>query len=349
MNRLAVGFFVVAVGTGCERKSETFPSPDAGVGPPVCGSFAGTITWTDLAPMPTPRFDFGTAVVAGKIYTIGGFSGRTEAIVEVFDPIANQWTTGRPMPIARRSLVATAVGTKIYVTGGHSFTDQNNLTYHRETHIYDVVSDAWTSAADLPYAQPLNGVMGNLWTDGDEVGGLLLAAVHNNFDAQASSSVFVYDARSARWTQIPAGGFVGGLVNYRFTTAGFRQRLYALSETTGLTDFDPATQRSTVLPAARPRETYATAIGAALVGVSDRLLLIGGLHVYSSSSAPEARVQSFDVTNQAWTDEAPLARGRYAHRAVAVGCAVVVIGGTRSADQYFGAPVGTVEVGTARE
>ena len=75
-----------------------------------------TLTWTQMADMPTPRASLGSAVVDGKIYAIGGsdkdFSTTVMAVVERYDPATDTWTTVESMPTARLHLTCSVVNGK---------------------------------------------------------------------------------------------------------------------------------------------------------------------------------------------------------------------------------------------
>lgn len=83
-----------------------------------------TNTWTERAPMPTPRQAMGADVGAdGRIYVVGGAPSfmhpRPMDVVEIYDPETNTWETGPPLVYPRRShaVVATPDG-KLYAIGG---------------------------------------------------------------------------------------------------------------------------------------------------------------------------------------------------------------------------------------
>jgi len=73
-----------------------------------------TKTWSEsTSTMPSPRYDFSSAIINGKFYAIGGIvkSGTSYAIastVDVYDPIADSWST-IAMPTANQ--VAEEAGT----------------------------------------------------------------------------------------------------------------------------------------------------------------------------------------------------------------------------------------------
>ena len=78
-----------------------------------------TNTWTQKAPMPTPRHSPVCAVLNGIIYCIGGGDpvGYLNT-VEAYNPASNTWMTSTPMPTARAGMVAGVIGGVIYVAGG---------------------------------------------------------------------------------------------------------------------------------------------------------------------------------------------------------------------------------------
>lgn len=114
-----------------------------------------TDSWTERAPMPTPRGALAIAEHEGKLYAIGGYDRKSNsAAVEVYDPAQNTWHARAPLPTPRDHLAAATVAGLIYVIGGRL-----NGDYHRNlsaTEVYDPKADRWTHAADLP--TPRSGI-----------------------------------------------------------------------------------------------------------------------------------------------------------------------------------------------
>jgi N-acetylneuraminic acid mutarotase len=82
-------------------------------------------TWTSKASMPTPRSQFGIAVINDNIYVIGGatshWNGPAYQItnaVEEYCPSNNTWTVKQSQPVATFELGAAALNGKIYTMGG---------------------------------------------------------------------------------------------------------------------------------------------------------------------------------------------------------------------------------------
>lgn len=80
-----------------------------------------TGTWTTgLAPMPTPRGGYASAVVAGRVVVIGGEGAPTAPFdtVEAYDPATDTWSTWAPMPTARHGIQAAVWNGTIFVAAG---------------------------------------------------------------------------------------------------------------------------------------------------------------------------------------------------------------------------------------
>jgi hypothetical protein len=69
--------------------------------------------------MPTARSGIAAAVLAGKIFVVGGEApSGTFSQVEAYDPPSNRWNTFAPLPTPRHGLGAVAVGGRLYVIAG---------------------------------------------------------------------------------------------------------------------------------------------------------------------------------------------------------------------------------------
>jgi N-acetylneuraminic acid mutarotase len=101
--------------------------------------------WTNLANMPTARYEFGATDLNGQLYAIGGNPGCGSAgsairAVEAYDPVSNVWSSKALLPTGSwGESVATANG-KIYVIDG--FT---NYVY-----AYDPSGNSWSLKTPSP-------------------------------------------------------------------------------------------------------------------------------------------------------------------------------------------------------
>jgi hypothetical protein len=107
--------------------------------------------WVEVAPMRYARSYFGTAVVDGKIYAIGGLDkDRVTGVVERYDPQTNTWSDRSPMPTPRSGGVVVCSMGKIYCIGGYF---NPYLRYTRINEVYDPATNKWETKAPLPTAR----------------------------------------------------------------------------------------------------------------------------------------------------------------------------------------------------
>src|SRR5690606_4694522 len=112
-----------------------------------------TDSWTEKAPMPTPRQHLASAALDGLLYVIGG---RIDSLLsnldanEAYNPQHDSWTRLSPMPSKRGGLAAAAsdFDFNIYVFGGEGPTGTFS-----NTEAYRPQNDTWSSAAPMPDAR----------------------------------------------------------------------------------------------------------------------------------------------------------------------------------------------------
>lgn len=120
-----------------------------------------TDTWIKKRDMPTLRRSFGTAVVDGKIYIIGGSVHNKQlgkqvstGLVEVYDPLTNRWEQRADMPTKRGYIDVAVVDDKIYVIGGFILLEQGlGLRvdrFSRRIEEYNPKTNTWRRLPDIP-------------------------------------------------------------------------------------------------------------------------------------------------------------------------------------------------------
>jgi hypothetical protein len=116
----------------------------------------------------------GFAVVANKLYIMGGFNINTNMTHQtwVFDPTAavgSRWLQLADYPLDRGYIPATAIGNLIYTAGGSLTPDGVTLTDTTDSFKYDPAANTWTAIASIPRltaeTRALN-VYGLMWVMG---------------------------------------------------------------------------------------------------------------------------------------------------------------------------------------
>ena len=167
-----------------------------------------TDTWIKKRDMPTLRRSFGTAVVDGKIYIIGGSVHNKElgkqvstGLVEVYDPLTDRWEQRADMPTKRGYIDVAVVDDKIYVIGGFILLEQglglDVDRFSRRIEEYNPKTNSWRRLPDLPtfkYAFSTVVVDREIYT----IGGYDL----DNHDAYLDL-VEVYHPAANRWRLSP--------------------------------------------------------------------------------------------------------------------------------------------------
>ena len=112
-----------------------------------------TTTWSYAKAMPAARNHFGTAVVGGKVYAIGGQHGRDEtnrnlADVHVYDPATDGWSFATPLPVPMSHFhnSTAVVNDRILVAGGVT----NGRTPLSDVWEYDPATNTWAASDAMP-------------------------------------------------------------------------------------------------------------------------------------------------------------------------------------------------------
>jgi N-acetylneuraminic acid mutarotase len=107
---------------------------------------------SDLADMPTARWEPECVLVDTQIYVIGGFlnptSGQASDDVEVYDPGSNSWTIKASLPEKRGGgAVAYAKGKIYYFGGSPAYGSPRNNAW-----AYDLEIDQWYILPEMPFS-----------------------------------------------------------------------------------------------------------------------------------------------------------------------------------------------------
>ena len=303
------------------------------------------------ADMPTARYNFGTCVVGGKVFAIGGevdkFGDISIATVEVYDPKTDTWERKADMPTARSGVSTLVVDGKIYAIGGaemKKFQAGPGWGYSVKllpvVEMYDPIADTWIQKADMP--APRGG--GTCVVDGKIylIGGA-------NKKQWRSEIVDVYDPATDTWARAKS-------MNHARSGAAISVvdgKIYAMGGTgwpqipnhpgpflSSIEMFDPKTNRwteKTEMPA--PKSGHSANV------INGKIYVIGGGFQGNGPYIYLSTVEIYDPETDRWTREPDMPIGKAGHAAEVINGNIYIFGGS-SADVR--GPLTTVEVyGTA--
>ena len=169
-------------------------------------SFAGQ-DWEVITQLPTKRWEFSTAVVADKIYLIGGSLFENHegpfglSTIEVYDTQTNTWQRGADMPTPRTNAKAAVVNGTIYVFGGYNSKDKFLQNWKMADHVevYDPRTDTWTQKKEMPISRfyfGLGVVAGKIYLIGGTTG-------LGEGQEQRMDRVDIYDPATDTWAKGP--------------------------------------------------------------------------------------------------------------------------------------------------
>ncbi len=181
-----------------------------------------TDTWVTRKDLPSERGFFSSCVIAGKIYTVGGWDfDKTRAALEVYDPGTDTWTAKTPMPNPRWGHTTCLVKGKLYVIGG---AREWPALFDNTTEVYDPGSDTWTTKASIPTSR---------WALSACVVNGKIYAIGGHRDTYVNYSVVEeYDPDTDTWTtksSMPTA-------RYGLTTSVVDGKIYAIG---GAADYPP--------------------------------------------------------------------------------------------------------------
>ncbi len=278
--------------------------------------------WCQQAPMPTPRFSFGTAVLDGKIFAIGGASstqsGLLLAVNEEYDPSLAVWFEKATMPTPRCGFAVATYGGKIYVFGGQtnsSSSESSNVTEVYIPVLDNPTADKWETRASMPTAASY--LQANVV--GDKI--YLIGGSPNGTLNQ------VYDPATDRWStkeSIPNAA-------YAYASAVVDNKIYIISNVTQI--YNPETDTWSL--AASIPNPVASPGSAATTGVSapKAIYVIGGEPIVGETVnifAPQNFTQVYFPENNSWNMGASMILPVSRLSVAVLNDTLYAIGGTRA-------------------
>ena len=296
--------------------------------------------WMPRTDMPTARFQFGTCVVDGKVFAIGGevdkLGDTSIATVEMYDPKTDTWERKTDMPTARAGVSTLVVDGKIYaIGGGESKKYQVGAGWgHSGTllptiEMYDPGTDTWTQKADMPVPRSSNStciVDGKIY---------IIGGVAANRKQWRLNSVDIYDPATDTWTAAKSmnharGGASVSVVNgkiYVMGGVGWSQiPNHPGPFLSSVEVFDPKNNRWTEITEMPAPKAFHTASV-----IDGKIYVIGGGFRGDDQFKYLSTVEVYDPETNRWTQEPDMPIGRWGHRAEVINENIYTFGGNSAA------------------
>jgi len=288
-------------------------------------SLPGQETWSTAPPMHHARAAHAVVGDGNAIYALAGTGtgGAPVLAIERFD--GKGWHEEGTIPgPGLNAPAAVALNGKIYLIGG--FETDTNIPGDRVL-VYDTTTRTWSRAAPLPTPR------------GGHAAGVLADRIHVIGGGNAKATIAdhdVFDPAANAWTALAPLPRAEGSP----AVAAFDGKLYAIGGRSGPADFgavdiyDPATNSWSAGPPIDPR------------GTAGAVVYCGAIHVFGGES--QARQQSLGEVlrlerNGGWARLSPMPTPRNFARAVILGDAVYVVGGSPTPEPSH-ASIGSVVV-----
>jgi N-acetylneuraminic acid mutarotase len=271
--------------------------------------------WTTKASMPTARYYFGTGVINGKLYVVGGATtitgGTPVGILEVYDPISNTWATKAPMPTIRRELSAATVNGILYAIGG-----VNNNGNQSKVEAYNPVTNTWTTKASMPTARSQS--------EAEVIGGKIYVVGGIGPSVKWKNNLEVYDPASDTWATkqvmpVKRGRSGSGIINGSLYVAG-GVNTYVLDIVQAYDPVANAWSTKTSLPSIRQF------CGSGVI--NNVLYVVGGRAGWNTPSTNlQASMVKYDAANNIWIGCLPMPTARFGLSCEVINGILYAVGG----------------------
>ena len=293
--------------------------------------------WMPRTNMPTARFQFGTCIVDGKVFAIGGevdkFGDKSIATVEMYDPKTDTWERKTDMPTARAGMSTSVVDGKIYAIGGgqgkkhrlrRGWVHSGKLLPTIE--MYDPVTDTWTQKADMPVPRSSNStciVDGKIY---------IIGGVAANRKQWRLDNVDIYDPATDTWTEAKSmnharSGASVSVVNGKIYVMG-GQGWPPIPNQPGpflssAEVFNPETNHwKEIAEMPTPKALHTASV------INGKIYVIGGGFRGDDEFEYLSTVEVYDPETDRWTQEPDIPIGKFGHRAEVINENIYIFGGS---------------------
>ena len=277
-------------------------------------------SWRAIKDAPTARQQAAAAALDGRVWILGGLTGRTNAttatpIAEGYDPVLNNWTAGPDLPLPLHHAMAVSYHGEIVVLGGW-VPDGADLTAQASNKAFALRNGAWVELP--PMVNPRAAGAAAVADDRIVVTG-------GQADGELVGPTEVFDGKTWREVaDIPTprehlAAAADGGAGYVYAVGG--RDLSADQNSAALERYDPQSNRWTKLP---NMPVPAGSIGA--VVVQGHLVVVGG----ETPTTVLKDVQSFDLTTEKWSVLPDMIAPRHGMGVIGIGNTLFVIDGAQA-------------------
>ncbi len=274
--------------------------------------------WQELPNLPLAVQQFGTAVVNGRIWVVGGLTGKAEAQASAkvffFDPVLEKWFEGPPLPTPLHHVMAVAYQNALVVIGGW-VPAGGKARGTTSAQVLKLQDSKWETMPSLNHAR----AAGAAAVVGDQI------VVVGGIDSEEIATTEVFDGSTWRdGAAIPVpGDHLGAVSDGKVLYAvGGRRDLDASQSTAALQRYDPAANTWSKLA-----DMPATRGGLGAAYADGRIYAVGG----ETANSAQNVVESFDVAAGSWTSDAALPHGVHGLGVAVVNGILYAIGGATEA------------------
>jgi N-acetylneuraminic acid mutarotase len=267
--------------------------------------------------MPTPRSEVAGAIVDGKVYVIGGFVMRENAvipgksdIVEIYDIKNKTWSFVVPLPQKMDHVGAAEYDGKLYVIGG-SFGSENNRS--NKLYVFDPASNIWKEGKPMPTAR---SALTAAFIDG-----ILYAIGGQDFGGVQVNTSEAYDPKTNTWTSkapMPTA-------RHHLTSAVVDGKLYVfggrtVSSNSSLSSSYVNLNSNEMYDPINDTWTSKAPMPSNRSGLAAAASADGNIHVFGGEDATSLMTfdnnEKYDPKTDKWTSEAPMPTARHGLAAV---------------------------------
>jgi N-acetylneuraminic acid mutarotase len=277
----------------------------------------GNEYWFQRRNLPTPRQEVQPALLDGRIYVAGGYTGSAAVsdLVEVYDPANGTWDTAAPMPQPLHHAATAVIDSVLYLIGGYTNPATPWITTDNVV-AYTATSNQWTPRAPIPTARGEHtaAVFENK---------IYVIGGHDDFGNDIGT-VEIYDPVQDSWST----GATMPTVRHHYATAVVDSLIYVIGGRVGYWG-DVLTLVGVVEAYSPHSNTWYTRASMLTPRSAHAAAVLGGKIYTFGGEIPDvySETEVYDPATDSWTGLSPMLMPRHGTGGVVVGDTIFIIGG----------------------